>query len=113
MPFVVIVLELEDVALAAVVDTCADETREVGEMTDEAPLDLAWKLGLVLALKAEKKLAKKGLFVGMVNRGYESRNMERVMVSSGLRDEWKILESFRPLLRVALRRRGVSSGSSK
>jgi len=97
----VIVLGFEDVALAAVVDTCADETREVGEITDEAPLDLAWKVGLVLALKAEKKLAKKGLFVGMVNRGYESLNMDEVIVSFCLKDKWRVLGSFRLLYRVA------------
>ena len=61
LAFVVIVLEVE-VALAVVVETCAVDTRDVGEIT----LDLAWYVGLVLALKAEKKFVKNGLLVGIL-----------------------------------------------
>jgi hypothetical protein len=66
--FVVMVFEL-DVALAVVVETCAVETSDVGDIA-EVGFDFAWYVGLDLALKAEKKLVKKGLFVGILV-GYE------------------------------------------
>ena len=52
-----------------VVDTCAEETRDVGEIAEAAPLDLAWKVGFVRARNDAKMLAKKGLFVGMITAG--------------------------------------------
>ena len=64
--FVVIVRGLDEVAFAAVVETWAVETKELGDIVDEVPLDLAWKVGLVRARKAEKKFVKKGRLVGML-----------------------------------------------
>ena len=55
-----------EVAVAAVVDTCAVETKELGEMAEDV-LDLAWKVGLDRARKAEKMFAKKGRLVGILN----------------------------------------------
>ena len=64
--FVVIVREFEDATVVLVVETCADATRDEGETAETVELDLAWKVGLVRARNAEKKLAKNGRFVGIL-----------------------------------------------
>jgi hypothetical protein len=64
--FVFMVLGLE-VTVAAVMETCAEETKELGDMPELAPLDFAWNVGLERARKAEKRFAKNGRFVGMLS----------------------------------------------
>jgi len=63
--FVVIVRGFDDVALAAVVDTWAVAARPVGEVAGDCGLEEALYVGLECARKAARKLAKKGLLVGM------------------------------------------------
>jgi len=63
---VVIVRGLEDVALAIVVETWAVAARALGDAAADDELD-ALKDGLERARKAAKKLAKNGLFVGMLS----------------------------------------------
>jgi len=61
---VVIVLAPDEVTVAVVVETCAAATSEPGDTASY--VDFAWKVGFVCALKAEKKLAKKGRLVGIL-----------------------------------------------
>jgi len=51
---------LEDVTVVVVIETCAVAESVEGEMAPVV-LDLAWKVGLLRARKAEKKFAKNGL----------------------------------------------------
>lgn len=51
---------LAEVTVVVVVDTWAEAERIEGEIAPVVVLDFAWKVGLLRARKAEKKLAKKG-----------------------------------------------------
>lgn len=51
---------LDDVTVVVVIETCAVAESVEGEIAPVV-LDLAWKVGLLRARKAEKKFAKNGL----------------------------------------------------
>lgn len=67
---VVIVLAPDDVTVAVVVETCAAATSVPVATASYVELDLAWKVGFVRALNAEKKFAKKGRLVGILGFVY-------------------------------------------
>lgn len=55
-----------DVTVVVVVETWAEAESMDGDMAPVVVLDFAWKVGLLRARKAEKKLAKNGRCVGML-----------------------------------------------